>query len=117
MVNEQEGWAVGAEGVILHYNGSAWSQYQSPTTSDLDTVRLFSEGEIGWILGVDETLLRYDGNQWIHEDFPEEAISLRWPAVLSPENAWTVLPLGGIAHFDGTSWEVLYQWPDVVKQR
>jgi hypothetical protein len=116
MVDEQEGWAVGAEGNILHYDGSAWSQYESPTTSDLHAIRMFSQGQIGWIRGIDDTLLRYDGNRWIHEDFPEEASSFSWPAVLSPENAWTVLPLGGIAHFDGTAWEVLYRWPGVVKR-
>jgi uncharacterized membrane protein len=49
-------WAVGAGGVIIHYDGTAWSQVQSPTTTTLRNITgipgggLIAVGDSGVVL-------------------------------------------------------------------
>ena len=31
MVNSSDGWAVGSDGVIIHWDGNVWSNAESPT--------------------------------------------------------------------------------------
>ena len=50
MISSSEGWAVGADGVILHYSGGSWSLYTSPTTNNLYSVHMLSSFD-GWAMG------------------------------------------------------------------
>jgi photosystem II stability/assembly factor-like uncharacterized protein len=51
MVSSSEGWAVGLNGVILHYSGGVWSLYtSSPTTDNLYSVHMLNPDE-GWAVG------------------------------------------------------------------
>ena len=62
-VTEDDGWAVGNSGTIVHYDGSRWSIVESPTEADLHSVYLVSPND-GWIVGNWGTILRYDGTDW-----------------------------------------------------
>lgn len=55
MISSSEGWAVGLNGVILHYSGGSWSLYTSPTTNNLYSVHMLSSFD-GWATG---TILQY----------------------------------------------------------
>ena len=62
-------FAVGQEGMILHWDGSAWSedpQSVSVTTSTLNAVAFGADGQ-GWAVGGNGTVLHYDGNSWSPE--------------------------------------------------
>ncbi len=50
MTSAVDGWAVGDGGVILHWDGSAWRQADSPTTYPLYSVALSSASD-GWAVG------------------------------------------------------------------
>lgn len=63
MVSSGEGWIVGPNGTILHYQAGAWSQVASPTTKDLSSVVMLSANE-GWAVGVQSTLLHYVNGTW-----------------------------------------------------
>jgi hypothetical protein len=52
MVNSTDGWAVGSDGIILHWNGTSWSNVASPTDSWLSCVDMINSGD-GWIVGAD----------------------------------------------------------------
>jgi photosystem II stability/assembly factor-like uncharacterized protein len=65
-------FAVGQFGVILHWNGSAWSedpQSISITDSQLNAVAFAPSGE-GWAVGANGTILHYDGADWSIEPPP-----------------------------------------------
>jgi photosystem II stability/assembly factor-like uncharacterized protein/murein DD-endopeptidase MepM/ murein hydrolase activator NlpD len=65
-------FAVGQYGVILHWDGTSWSedpQSISLTHSQLNAVAFSATGE-GWAVGVDGTILHYDGHSWSIEQPP-----------------------------------------------
>ncbi len=67
-------FAVGQSGVILHWDGSAWSedpQSTSLTVSQLNAVAFGASGE-GWAVGANGTILHYNGQSWSSEQPPEE---------------------------------------------
>ncbi len=63
MISSDEGWAVGNEGVIMHYANGAWTMAQSPTGEDLSSVVMVSASE-GWAIGNHGTILHYQGGVW-----------------------------------------------------
>ena len=58
-----DAWFVGAQGTILHWNGSTLMPFPSVTTVDLTCVTGTSASDV-WAGGKDGTLLNWDGNQW-----------------------------------------------------
>ncbi|MEM7032264.1 MAG: hypothetical protein AAF629_22125 [Chloroflexota bacterium] len=69
MVSDNQGWAVGRDGAILHFDGTSWRNEPSPTTSQLNDIGLISAQQ-GWAVGENGTLLSYDGLNWISNDSP-----------------------------------------------
>lgn len=63
MISEDEGWAVGDGGTILHYQHGTWQREDSPVESTLWDVYMRSAEE-GWIVGAGGTILHFDGTAW-----------------------------------------------------
>lgn len=63
MLSSNEGWVVGPNGTILHYQSGGWTQVPSPTTKDLRSVVMLSPAE-GWAVGVQSALLHYVNGVW-----------------------------------------------------
>lgn len=59
--NENEAWAVGAGGTILHYDG-AWHATRSPTTEQLEAVKGTGPKDV-WAVG-NRVILHWDGRAW-----------------------------------------------------
>jgi len=113
--SQNDGWAVGAGGTILHYNGSSWEMIESPTTGVFIRVQFLSPND-GWAAAEEEDsciILHYDGDEWnIHSKFklgghPTDMF------FLSPTNGWvtawafdksSLKQECAIYHWDGTSW-------------
>jgi len=53
-----EMWACGTDGIIIHYDGTAWKKINSPTHEDLNNIMMLSKSE-GWITGTNGKILRY----------------------------------------------------------
>ncbi len=93
-------WAVGQEGLIAHYDGTAWSAYTSPTTIDLRAIDMVSAEE-GWAVGVDGVILHYTDTAWSIVTSPTTA-HLHALDMVDSENGWA----GGdeLLRYDGGSW-------------
>ncbi len=58
-------YAVGYNGVIVHYDGLSWSRMDSPTSKKLSSVWGSSDNNV-YAVGDDGTVLRFDGLEWRH---------------------------------------------------
>ena len=56
-------WAVGDNGTIEHFDGTAWSLIASPVTTSLDAVWGSGATDV-WAAGDEGTLVHYDGRSW-----------------------------------------------------
>jgi hypothetical protein len=65
-------YAVGDNGLIAFYDGNSWIEFSPLVTKDLLTVQINSDNT-GWAAGEDGTLLYYDGTQWSVETSLTEA--------------------------------------------
>jgi len=52
MINSADGWAVGSDGCIIHWDGKSWSNVTSPTVAWFSCVDMVSSTD-GWIAGAD----------------------------------------------------------------
>ncbi|MBX0329467.1 hypothetical protein K2Z83_17485 [Oscillochloris sp. ZM17-4] len=65
-------WAVGANGLIVRYDSTGWSQAESPAPSaNLRAIQMLGDGSEGWALGEQPrrgpstpVALRYSGGRW-----------------------------------------------------
>lgn len=97
-----DGWIVGAEGVILHWNGSVWTPVDSPTTVDLHGINMFN-GDLGFAVGNAGTILGWDGAAWSDLSSPV-GVQLNDVQILAPGDAWAVGAGGTLLHWDGAEW-------------
>jgi hypothetical protein len=58
-----DGWAVGENGVIAHWNGAEWTETRSSTQQTLNAVAFLST-ENGWAAGEGGQILHWDGAAW-----------------------------------------------------
>lgn len=105
MLSDTDGWAIGASGVILHWNGSQWQYVPTPQATNMNSVQM-SSSDNGWAVGYSGTILHWDGISWspITSPITQSLYSL---SVLSATDAWTVggdFTEGVILHWDGNVW-------------
>lgn len=97
-------FAVGDDGVILHYNGNTWYPQQSDTSVRFNAVwgasgrDVFAVGDVG-------TVIHYDGNTWRRADGDCGSLSnLHAIWGTSRTNVFAVGESGTILHYDGNRW-------------
>lgn len=66
VIDNNEIYAVGDNGLIAYYDGNSWTEFSPLVTKDLLTVQINSD-YTGWAAGEDGTLLYFDGTQWSFE--------------------------------------------------
>jgi hypothetical protein len=114
-------WPGGADGAVLHWDGSSWSSIDLDGLGSDATVGALAVDEagwpwIGWVqldldLGPGSPVFagwvsRYDGSSWTTFDEDDAAVlggSVRTIAEL-PDGAMWVASTRGLARFDGSSW-------------
>ena len=69
MVNATDGWAVGSDGKIIHWNGTMWNFATSQTTAHLLSVCMVNATD-GWAVGYYGEIVRWNGTDWIIPEFP-----------------------------------------------
>ena len=67
--SENDVFAVGSSGTILHYNGSTWSQMNSGSTVNLASVFGLNSNNV-FAVGGNGTILHYDGTSWSKVESP-----------------------------------------------
>ena len=119
MVSATDGWIVGAlnpvtvEGLLLRWNGVAWSIVRSWITQDLNGLFMLPGGTTGSAVGDAETIILWNNVQWISQTSPT-AFPLFDVFMVSTNDGWAVggpfpLGLGGtmgssIFRWNGTHW-------------
>ena len=106
-------FAVGQNGVILHYDGTSWRAESSGTTNALVGVwgtsanDVFAVGYSNFIPpGLGEVILHYDGTSWTPQLVYSGTLPYRLSAVWgsSPTDVYAVGTNGQFLHYDGLSW-------------
>ncbi|HXW46484.1 MAG TPA: hypothetical protein VEL03_16970 [Streptosporangiaceae bacterium] len=87
--------------VILHYNGSAWTQVAAPDNSGLLDVDAVSPTD-AWAIATDGAVLNWNGTAW-SVSTTLELSNTAGIAALSPSDVW-VAQVGQLANYNGTSW-------------
>jgi photosystem II stability/assembly factor-like uncharacterized protein len=118
MVSTDDGWAVGdycyysgtppnsVNSVIMHWNGSNWSQVSSPTPYTLYSVNMLS-GMEGWAVGEKGVTLHWTGSAWSQVSSPT-VCDLRSVSMISADDVWAV---GGGGYFcSSQSTPVILHW-------
>lgn len=99
--SENDVFVVGREGMILHYDGTAWITMSGPTL-DLSAVWGTSSSDV-YAGGEYATILHYDGTVWqVMITGVNYDIQSIWGS--SPTDIYAV-GRQGILHFDGTDWD------------
>jgi hypothetical protein len=98
-------FAVGDYGVILHYDGKAWSPMVSGVNVDLGDVWGTSGSDV-FVSGWQGTILHYDGKSWSPmSSGTSKTIYSLWR---TPEGDFFAAGEGGtILHYDGKAWSVM----------
>ena len=102
------GFAVGAAGYILQYNGTAWTKATSPTTKALSGVFIVSTTE-AWAVGAAGTIIKWNGTAWSTFTSPTTAAFNSVKLIDSNGNGTAdvgcAVGNGGlVAFYNGTSW-------------
>ena len=98
-----EVWAVGRNGVAMHFDGKSWTAPNKfPTDKSLRGVWGNAANNY-WAVGEGGTILHYDGTSWQ----PQTSGTLNklysvWGS--SSTDIWAVGELGTVLHYDGAAW-------------
>jgi hypothetical protein len=115
-VGSADVWAVGANGTVVHWNGSEWSTTgaasNSGTTSYLQDVWGSGSNDV-WAVGSAGTVVRWNGSGWVVSTIDARStLSGVWGS--GPNDVWAVGYFGGdafeagaygtLAHWNGIAW-------------
>lgn len=89
-------------GVILHYDGQAWTRMESGTSATLDCVHGTGPADV-FAAGEDGAVVHYDGKAWRSlASGTSQLLMGLWAA--SPRDVFAVGMGGTILRYDGTAW-------------
>ncbi len=108
--SEKDVFAVGWDGMILHYEGDQWNVMDSGTDISLRHVWGHDRNTVFAVGGATDgaVILRYDGSKWATVySHPEQVLNGVWG--IAPDNVWAVgksdASGGMILHWDGVQWK------------
>ncbi len=107
MVNSSDGWAVGSNGTVLHWDGKSWRNMPSPTTADFTDVKMVSSNE-GYAIVVEDIawgpyfIYRWNGTSWTNLTAIDASIQSM--DMVNSSDGWAVGLSGVIFHWDGINW-------------
>jgi hypothetical protein len=86
--------------VIVHYNGSSWTQVTAPDNSGLLDVDAVSPTD-AWAIAADGSVLNWNGSTWtVATQLAQGNTAI---AALSPTDVW-VAGVVDLTHYNGSSW-------------
>ncbi len=100
--SQRDIWAAGVDGLMMHFDGNAWSNAPRQTTEPLNALWGSGPSDV-WAAGNSGTLLHYDGKSW-------SAAATRTDGALyrifrsGPRELWAT-GYGPLRHFDGNTWQ------------
>ena len=109
MVSATDGWIAGTvnpangEGLLLRWDGTAWSIIRSYVLVDLNSIFLLPGGAEGAAVGNAETIIHWSGSIWFAQTSPT-AVGLHAISMVTTNDGWAVGDAGNIYRYDGRSW-------------
>lgn len=102
MVSGTDAWAVGANGIILRWNGMLWTLHTDVGTSNLYGVAFVSAND-GWAVGDGGKVYRFNGTIW--SEFIDTGNDT-WNdiSMISASDGWMGENKGQLWRWNGTSW-------------
>ena len=97
-----DAWAVGDDGLILHYNGTVWSIVPAPHGDRINAIHMLSATS-GWAVGDGGHIIRYNGSSWSSVSSPSTD-HLNGVFMVSETDGWAVGDAGKILRYNGSSW-------------
>jgi hypothetical protein len=101
-VAEDDLWAVGWGGVIVHWNGNNWTTFDGGNGETLRSLYGFAADDI-WAVGGNGFVTHWDGIRW-----SAESAGISGPVSdifgVASDDVWVVDRVGGISRFDGGAW-------------
>jgi len=86
MTSEHDGWAVGAKGLIAHYDGHKWESFRGPVDETLTCIDMINS-RCGWAVSEKGSVLKYNGKDWmLYMTFPNA--ELQSVSGVSEDEAW-----------------------------
>jgi hypothetical protein len=104
---QDDAFAVGLAGAIVHWDGVAWSSSSSPTSEDLTSVWTSLDGNV-WISGKNQIrkedgVFRWDGSRWqLVSLSPAASFDRVWGR--TPDDVWAIGSFGEMRRWNGASW-------------
>ncbi len=103
MVSPTDGWAVGSSGKIVHFDGTSWTNYTSPTTTNLWSLDMVNADE-GWAGGTLGLMLHYQSGTWSQVAPNPGTTTIEAIQMLDANEGWAVGYNGEILHYTGGTW-------------
>lgn len=104
MLNDNDGWAVGLNGNIAHWNGSEWTAVASSTSNTLQAIDMI-DSNTGWAVGDNGEIQAWGGTAWATYPSPTTA-NLTGIDMVSADEGW-IVGQGVVLHWDGTQWQTV----------
>ena len=102
LISQNDVWAVGDNGTIIHYGGSVWLPVVSPTSQNLRGVFFVDPGE-GWAVGDNGTIIHYESGSWFSVPSPT-ARDLHDIYMVNASDGWIVGNVGEMLRWNGSQW-------------
>ena len=97
-------WAAGADGMVWHWNGVAWTEVKTGVTSTLYSIFIRTPNDI-WFSGDGGTVLHWNGLSMRTLSGGIPTFNDIWGS--APDNLWAVGVAGSIYHYDGKTWQAV----------
>jgi hypothetical protein len=104
ILDENNMWAAGANGLILHFDGTEWMPSESGSTATLNGLYFISETD-GYAVGNGGVILHFDGVAWA-ENVSGTTKDLMGVSFADANSGWAVGSGGVIIQYTGTWSEV-----------
>jgi hypothetical protein len=102
-VSESDGWLVGWDGALAHWDGIRWTTVPSPATDRITALDMLTASD-AWAVGWYGTVLHWDGQVWTDQSFPT-VFDLNSVSMLSAAEGWAVGTVGTLLHYTATDFE------------
>jgi hypothetical protein len=107
-INSSEGWAVGDDGYIYHWDGTTWQiDFYIPDYYGFFAVEMISDTD-GWVGGYYGQIYHWDGLSWSLHTTTAEGASIFDVEMVSSADGWAVGGEGRFYRWDGTAWSLEY---------
>ena len=102
--NENDIFVGGAEGILLHYDGSQWSPMETGGRWTFKDIWGSAPDNV-YAVVTDGRILHYDGKAWSPDEDMDKLPPMTGIFGLGPDEIYACSRLGKILRYDGSSWK------------